>query len=111
MNTENMTISEMEQRLSEVAEEIASIKTQIDFAKSDAAANGEYSNRIWFNNARHALRMKTIENQNLMLELGKRRKSERKDANDTFERRFMDVAKKRLDYSLFMEFIAEAKGE
>ena len=110
MNFENMTTAELERLLGETTEKLASIKTQLDFAKSDAAAAGDFSDRDWFNRARHAVRMSGREHQLLMQELGKRRKAERRARNDALQHRFMEVARRRLDQGLFRELVAEAEA-
>ena len=110
MNFENMTTAELERLLRETTERLASIKTQLDFAKSDAAAAGDYSDRDWLNRARHAVRMSGLEHQLLMQELGKRRKAERRARNDALQNRFMEVARRRLDKGLFRELVAEAEA-
>lgn len=109
MDVEKMTIEALEKRLAEVTEELARVKTQLDFAKSKAAVTRDFSNKDWFNRARHAMRMKGREHQLILAELGKRRKAERSARNDSVERRFMQVAKRRLAPSLFMELVAEAE--
>lgn len=111
MIIENMSDAEIENRLAEVTEEIAQIKTQIGAAKAEAAATGNYADRDWFLRANHALRMKGREHQLLQTEHGKRRKAVRRDFNARVERAFIDVARRRLDPELFSEMWSEAMSE
>jgi len=100
---------ELEAHLHELLEKIASIKYQIDTAKSKCAETGDYSDNDWFNRAKYALRMNGREQQIVQAELAKRRKAKRRQYNNTVERNFMEVAKRRLDPDLFKEFVSEAE--
>lgn len=108
MDVTKMSTDELEKRLRAVMQELAEVKTQIDFAKSEAAETGNYSDADWFNRARHAVRMKGREHQLIQAELGKRKKEERRAFNAKAERCFIDAARRRLDPDLFSDLWAEA---
>lgn len=108
MDVTEMSTDALEKRLGEVMRELAEVKTQIDFAKSEAAENGNYSDPDWFNRARHAVRMKGREHQLIQAELGKRKKDERRAFNAKAERCFIDAARRRLEPELFADLWAEA---
>jgi hypothetical protein len=98
-------------RADDLLENIAGIKAQLEAAKGKAVANGEYSDPDWFSRAQFALRMKGREHQMILTEIAARRKEEKRKANDTVERRFIDVARRRLDPELFGELMREAQEE
>lgn len=100
-----MTVDEIEDRIIEVAECIASIKSQLENAKSRAARDKEYSNSDWFNRARYSLRKYGIEHQILMRELGKRKKQST-EGND-FYRMFFEVVKSEFEKDLLDDLIHE----
>lgn len=108
MNVTEISTEELERRLHGVTQELAEIKTQLDFAKSDAAETGNYSDPDWFNRARHAARMKGREHQLIQTELGKRKKAERRAFNTNMERYFIDAARRELEPHLFSRLWAEA---
>lgn len=108
MNVTEMSTEELDERLRAVTRELAEIKTQLDFAKSDAVENGNYSNPDWFNRARHAVRMKGREHQLIQTELGRRKKGERRAFNTNMERYFIDAARRELEPHMFSRLWAEA---
>ena len=108
MTPQEMSIEAIERRLGEVTEEIALIKAQIAEAKGIAAETGDYSDSDWFHRANLALRFKGREHQALQLEFGKRRKEERRQRNDTFERAFIDAARDLLDADTYKMVMAAA---
>ena len=59
----------------EIDGEINDVRTQIDYAKSNAAAYKEYSNIEWYNSAKSALRIKGMQSQMLQVEIGRRNKT------------------------------------
>ena len=108
MNVSEMSIEAIEQRLSNVADEMAEIRAQIGDAKGYAAETGEYSDGDWFQKANLALRKKGQEHQRLQLEFGKRRKEERRNHNASVERAFIAAARTRLDQATFKMLWDEA---
>lgn len=109
MDVLTMTTEELERELPEVVRKLASIRTALDTAKSNAIVDKQYSDKDWFNRTKFALRMTGIEHQAITRELGKRSKEDRQRRNDSMERRFMQVAKRRLNHELFMDMVAEAE--
>jgi hypothetical protein len=111
MNVKEMTTEALEKSLEEVIDKIAKIKTQLDFAKAEAAVNGVYSDQNWFIRAKHALRMNGIEHQTILRELGNRRREKGQALNTGADRFFIQACKRRLDPVLFKELMAEAWEE
>lgn len=110
MNFDRMSNAELEQHIATLLFDMAQIDSQLDFAKSTAAATGRYSDHDWFNRARHAKRMKGREHQLATLALSKRRKEERRARQDSIERRFVEVAKRVLSPDLFAEVMRQAEA-
>ncbi len=90
--------------------EIADIKNQLRVARSKAAATGEYADHDWFCRASAALRIKGRQFNYLNREIGQQEKKLRRERNDSWERRFITVAKRRLDPETY-ESIVEEAGE
>lgn len=91
----------------EVEIAIKQIKDQL--AEYNRETNGKDSE--WRKKASFALRKTTEEYQIILLELSKRNDSIKKQnilKNNTFERRFIDICRDRLDHDLFQEIKEEA---
>jgi MFS superfamily sulfate permease-like transporter len=110
MNFDHMSDDELERRIATLLIDMAKVGTQIDFAKSEAAASGQYADRDWFNRARHAKKMMGREHQLATLALAKRRKAERQARNAAVERRFVEAAKRILTPCLFADLMREAEA-
>lgn len=110
INVAHMTTEALEARFSNLLLELAKINTQVDRAKSNAAATGNYSDRDWFQRASAARRLHGVEQQLIQAELGKRRKAERRAINNRIEGRFIEVAKRKLDPQLYQELMAEVEA-
>ncbi len=108
MNVKDMSTDDIETRIGEIIGDMANIRAQIGEAKGRAAVNGEYSDSGWFHRANLALRLKGRDHQSLQVELGKRRREEKKAHSDTVEQAFIDVARSRLDYTTFRALMDEA---
>ncbi len=54
-------IEELEQLHSKLSQEKITIQGQLDMAKSNARATGDYSDNEWFNKAQQALRIKNFQ--------------------------------------------------
>ena len=91
-------------------DKITIIKNQIDIAKSESQSKGEYSNIEWFNKARAALRISGNQHQRVLRELGKRNKMVKDAVNNSFDTRFVNIAREKLGSELFEEIINEAKA-
>lgn len=111
IDVEQSTDEELQARLDEVSEELASIRLQVDTAKSRARAQGEYSDPDWFHRAQFALRMKGQEHQRIQRELSRRKKRAREHADNSIGECFIRAAKRRLDEEVFTDIMAEAKEE
>lgn len=114
MDLEKMTLEEMEAKLSEVTESLASVKTQLSFARSEAAATGRYKDRDWFQRAQHAERMMGVDHQKLLRAISKRKKDEKLakhlEHQEQQRSRFKEVARRMLPYDVFMAIVAEAES-
>ncbi len=104
-----MSTDELEWMRDNLEDKITTIKNQIDIAKSESQANGEFSDIEWFNKARAALRISGNHHQHIIRELAKRSKSERAEKTKSFNDRFVDIVRERVDPELFSEIINEAK--
>jgi hypothetical protein len=107
-NMQDMTDSEMEDRLDCVLLDLAEIKAQIEHAKGVALQDGTYADAHWFARATRALRVKGAVHQLLLRELARRKKEERRRYNARLERIFIDVARMHLDDGTFKRIMNEA---
>jgi hypothetical protein len=89
--------------------EIDQIRTQLSFAKSNAAAHKEYSNPDWFNNAQAALRIKGRQHQKMQNELGRLNKLEKQQYAKRLEACFVKAARELLPHVKFIEIMDMAK--
>lgn len=101
----------LRQQLEALLDKIAHLKMQIDGAKAEAAATGNYSDRDWYNRANHALRMAQKEHQQVQLEIGEQNRAKKREGAAAWEKAFIDAARRRLEPELFMELVAEAREE
>jgi hypothetical protein len=110
MDISSLSERELDELLNLVAEDIANIKTQVGFAKSEAASTGKYSGSVWFRKASHALRMKGIEHQRLLQERSRRRRERGavKSPRD-LSNHFVDLCRERLSPELFASILDAAK--
>lgn len=81
--------------------EIADIKAQIEGASARAASSGDYSDRDWYIRAKHALRHRTIEHQQVLKMIGERNRNIRKQRHEAAERRFIQICRNRLPQDVF----------
>lgn len=102
MNTIPVSIDDLYTMAEDTARAMAQIRLQIDTAKSDSVT-GIYSDPDWFRRANYALKMKGIEHQRLMREMGKKKEEERKARASTYERLFEQEAKKILSVETYRE--------
>ena len=110
MNLEELSDNELLDALSLIEDKLATIKTQVDFAKSNAASKKEYSDPDWFNNAKHALRRTGLKHQQINREISKRKNEKQKSIKNSFQYIFVDVAHKQLDKETFDRIFQEAKS-
>lgn len=88
--------------------DIAKIKNQLDEAVSKARTTGEYADPVWWRKAKAALRFKGIEHQRLMRRRAELRRERQGHAE--FAQRFVAIAKKQLDPSVFDLISNEAES-
>lgn len=91
-------------------EKLARLKMQIEGARAECAATGDYSDRDWYNRANFAYRMMAKEHQQCLREIGDRNKAQRKSNSDSQTNTFIAVARRRLDPDLFNSILAESRG-
>jgi predicted AAA+ superfamily ATPase len=90
------------------------VKRQLDAAKAGVKTNGQYSNADWFARATAAKRGLGRESQAIQTELGLRKKLHKGNSvaeRLSFERRFMKVAKRRLQQEVYDSIINETHEE
>lgn len=92
-------------------EKLAHLKSQIEGAKANAAATGDYSDRDWYNRANLAYRMVAKEHQTCLREIGERNRARRRANGDSVDRRFISIARHRLDPDLFKSIMDEAMDD
>lgn len=102
IDIKHMTVEKIESSIIAVVNDITRIKMQLEMAKSDAA-NGIYSDPVWFRSATFALRKKGAEHQALLKELSKIKAEQRQAQAKRFERLFVDEARRLLPVELFRE--------
>lgn len=95
------TLAEAQERLAEVEEAIAAIRAKIDRAKADKITTGEYADPDWFARVNAALRFKGMEHQRLQRIAGRLAREERQARAQSFERAFVDHARKVLAADAF----------
>lgn len=111
INVKKMTLEQMEERVDNVLMSLHRVTRKIDEAKITAAATGVYSDTEWFIKATAAKRAKALEHQLLLKEIAARKREKRRENNDSLERLFIDVARDRLPYDIFMGIVAAANRE
>jgi len=115
-NVESMGRDELLTLLQELAQEMDSIRAQIDDAKAEAAANGVYSDRDWFRRANVALRARGRFHQRIQMRLSSLRRAERaENARQTVEHtpletHFMRAAKEVLPRETYERIMQLAHG-
>lgn len=101
-------IEDKEQELYQLQIDMAEIRAQIDREKYKARDEDRKPDFVWMARAKHALRIKGAQHQQLQKEIGAAKKAERRAVNNTMERRFVDIARQRLDPEVFEEYWREA---
>lgn len=96
-----MPIPELERLKNDLEIDIARIKTQVAEAKAAAAAHGDYSDNKWFISATHALRMKGVAHQKILMVLSQKKKDAKRQIGGIRDRLFIQVAKKVLEPDLY----------
>ncbi len=77
MNTIPVSIDDLYTMAEDTVRAMAQIRLQIDTAKS-GSVTGIYADPDWFRRANYALKMKGIEHQRLMREMGKKKRKREK---------------------------------
>lgn len=88
--------------------EIARIKGQLETARAQQKATGQYADPIWYAKANGALRFKQRESQAIQSRLGEL-KEERRQRASREEMKFIEIARRRLDPALFEEIKRESE--
>ena len=104
-NYRNYTDEQLQDTQVILLEDMASIRYQLEAAKSNAAMDGEYADADWFRKATYALRMKGAQQQAISIEVGRRKRLNQ----STLETWFVRHARQILDEDLFEEIMDEAK--
>lgn len=104
-NYRTFTDEELQQEQLILLEDMASIRYQLEKAKTNVALDGEYSDPEWFRKATYALRMKSAQIQAISVEMGRRKRM----LQSSIETWFVRVARDLLEEDLFQEIMDEAK--
>lgn len=103
------TAEDLELESNQLVIDIANIKLQLANAKSEAVINNVFADTKWFNNAKHALRMKGIAHQNVTKELAKRNKENKKKEIRKLDHYIHMAARKILPKEIFEEILETAQ--
>ena len=104
-----MTVEEIEKAMSDVATELAFMRSEMTKAKTSARLNGRYSDQEWFRRLMSAIKIRGRDHQDLQFELSRKKKIRRAENHIRYEQEFMNVARERLDRDLFFELCIDAK--
>jgi ribosomal protein L29 len=107
----SMCDEELAARVVDLQENLAAMRAKESSVKATQADTGEYADPVWFAKLRTAIRYKGIEYNMAVKEKADRSKSKRRATATTFERKFMKVAKRRIEEELFAEIWREAMDE
>jgi hypothetical protein len=88
--------------------EIARIKGQLEIARAQQKATGQYADPLWYAKASGALRFKQRDSQAIQSRLGELKEERRRRASRE-EAKFIEIARRRLDPALFEEIKREAE--
>lgn len=111
MSVEEKSIELLQQDLDQLQLDAINIKSQIEYVKQIAKSEGEYSDPSWYSRANHALRAKQRQIQKHTQEIASRKKEFRRMRNDSFERKFLNVCKERLDKALYLDILRQVEDE
>jgi hypothetical protein len=106
-NYRNYTDEQLQDTQVILLEDMASIRYQLEAAKSNAAMDGEYADADWFRKATYALRMKGAQQQAISIEVGRRKRM----TQSRLETWFVRIAREILEEDLFDEIMDEAKDK
>lgn len=104
-NYRSYTDEQLQDTQTILLEDMASIRYQLEVAKSNAATEGDYSDPDWFRKATYALRMKSAQLQAINVEMGRRKRL----LQSRLETWFVRIARDILEEDLFEEIMDEAK--
>lgn len=93
-----------------IDDEIASIKEQLDEAKTEQLVTGTYADPGWWRKANSALRMKGRFVQKIQRQIGLAKQDEHQQSSVTFERHFISVAREVLDKETYSAIIEKAQS-
>lgn len=105
------TFEECMQRSDELVMDMAQIRTQLEAAKAIAKETGHFANRDWFRRASMALRLKGVRHQAYLRRASHLRGRDKEARGRTFEKSFIDAARRRLNPEVFAGLLQEAREE
>lgn len=106
-NYRNYTDEQLQDTQVILLEDMASIRYQLETAKSAAVMDGAYADPDWFRKASYALRMKGAQQQAIQTEVGRRKRL----VQSSLETWFVRIAREILEEDLFNEIMEEAKDK
>lgn len=92
-----------------LATTISSLEVQLNSAKAEANATGNFANRGWFIRTTTALKHKRRDYQALIVHMGDLRKAENKRKNFSFNNVLIEVLKEQVSAAVFDACVLEAK--
>lgn len=101
----------IEAAINELELDLSKIKAQLEDASMKRSTTGEYADPHWFSSARAAQRFKGAAHQRLLRRLAELKRAGRASREWSMERKFIEVARRRLEPETFDSILAEAKGE
>lgn len=97
--------------LDDLQNDLGRIKAHIELAQAKRRTSGQFADPVWFANAKIALRHKGAIHQKLQKRLGELNRQEKQTRGSDFEKRFIEVARRRLTPEVFSAIFNEAHGE
>lgn len=110
-NLSELTDDELQNVKLSVENELSGVKQQLEEAKGNAMAYGEYAKPSWYARASSAKRLLGMTHQRVLGELSRRRKVRGQSEARAIEKAFMDVAREVLEASVFEYIFSEARKE
>jgi hypothetical protein len=99
----------LEEARSQLEADMGKIRLQLDHARANVHATGEYADPKWFVSAQHALRCKGQAHQNLLREIATLKRQQKQTISLSFEKAFIAAARRRLSPDLWRALCDEAR--
>jgi hypothetical protein len=100
-------ISDLEREQTDLETDMVGIRGQLSAAMAQYTKHGEYADPVWFQSAKHALRMKGLRHQQVQRELAALRRLEKRSTQSIADH-FLTIAREQLEPDDFREMWDEA---